>query len=210
MSIDKIVCVGKNYLEHAKELGEALPEKPVLFLKPASVLKQASAWGEQIVADFPAEDTAVQPECEIVLRLACDAYRMNREDAVNAISDLSLGLDMTLRARQSALKKQGHPWTTAKVFKDAAILGPWIPYCQFPDYMETEFQLSLDGNLRQAAKGSDMMMQPEDLLVYISHFFPLKAGDIIFTGTPAGVTSISRNTRGELSWGKYSYQVNWI
>ena len=209
MSIDKIICVGKNYLEHAKELGDAMPEKPVLFLKPPSVLKQASDWSEQIHLDFPSEDTAVQPECEIVLRLAHDGYRMTYKEAQNAISDLTLGLDMTLRTRQSALKKQGHPWTTAKVFKDAAVLGPWIPYHQFNDYMETEFQLLIDGTIRQRAKGSDMMMQPEDLLIYISQFFPLKSGDIIYTGTPAGVTSISKNTTAELRWHNYSYSVKW-
>jgi acylpyruvate hydrolase len=210
MSIDKIICVGKNYLEHAKELGDAVPEKPVLFLKPASVLKQVSNWGEQIHVDFPDEDTAVQPECEIVLCLARDGYRMNIETAKNAISDVTLGLDMTLRTRQTALKKQGHPWTTAKVFKDAAIIGPWIPFQQFRHYLETDFQMSLDGTVRQSAKGTDMMMQPVDLLVYISQFFPLKAGDIIYTGTPAGVTSISRGTIAEICWGNYAYGVQWL
>ena len=209
MSFDKIVCVGKNYLDHAKELGDPVPEKPVLFLKPASVLKQATTWGEYMYLDFPLEDTVVQPECEIVLRIAHDGYKMTSDEARNAVSDITLGLDMTLRTRQSELKKQGHPWTTAKVFKDAAILGPWIPYYQFNDYMETEFQLLVDGTLRQCAKGADMMMHPEDLLVYISHFFPLKSGDIIYTGTPAGVTSISRNTVAEVRWHNYFYSVKW-
>lgn len=209
MSIDKIICVGKNYLDHAKELGDAVPEKPVLFLKPASVLKQAASWDEQIHLDFPSEDSAVQPECEIVLRIAHDGYRMTYAEAKNNISALSLGLDMTLRTRQSELKKQGHPWTTAKVFKDAAVLGPWIPYHLFTDYMKTEFQLIIDGTIRQRAKGLEMTMPPENLLVYISQFFPLKSGDIIYTGTPAGVTSISRNTTAELSWQHYSYSVKW-
>ena len=209
MSIDKIVCVGKNYLGHAKELGDAVPEKPVLFLKPASTLKQASGWNEKIHLDFPSEDTAVQPECEIVLRIAHDGYRMTHEEARNAISDVTLGLDMTLRTRQSELKKQGHPWTTAKVFKDAAILGPWITCKQFNHYMATEFQLLINGTLKQCAKGSDMMMRPEDLLVYISQFFPLKSGDIIYTGTPAGVTSIFKGTTAEVLWENYSYSAIW-
>ncbi len=209
MFIDKIVCVGKNYLDHAKELGDAVPEKPVLFLKPASVIKQASCWGELIQLDFPSEDTAVQPECEIVLRMARDGYRMTNEEARNAISDLTLGLDMTLRTRQSELKKQGHPWTTAKVFKDAAVLGPWVPKHQFNHYMETEFQLIIDGTLRQCAKGESMMVRPEDLLVYISQFFPLKSGDVIYTGTPAGVTSIAKGTTAELRWDTYFYSVTW-
>ncbi|WP_131762377.1 fumarylacetoacetate hydrolase family protein [Legionella jamestowniensis] len=209
MSFDKIICVGKNYLEHAKELGDEVPEKPVLFLKPASVLRQVSGWGEQIQVGFPHEDTEVQPECEIALRLAHDGYKMTIEDARTAIADITLGLEMTLRARQAKLKKQGHPWTTSKVFKDAAIIGPWIPYEQFNEYMSAEFQLLLDGTLRQCAKGTDMMMYPEDLLVYISQFFPLKAGDIIYTGTPAGVTSISESTTAELRWKNYFYTVKW-
>ncbi|MBI2785361.1 MAG: fumarylacetoacetate hydrolase family protein [Legionella longbeachae] len=209
MSIDKIVCVGKNYLLHAKELGDKVPEKPVLFLKPASVLKQASYWDEQIKLDFHFEDSAVQPECEIVLRIANDGYKMTYEEAKNAISDVTLGLDMTLRTLQSELKKQGHPWTTAKVFKDAAILGPWIPYHEFDEYMEAEFQLLINGALRQCSKGAEMMMQPEDLLVYISQFFPLKSGDIIYTGTPAGVTSISRGSTAEVRWRNHSYKVKW-
>ena len=209
MSIDKIICVGKNYLAHALELGDAVPEKPVLFLKPASVLQQASHWGDQLELSFPTEDTAVQPECEIVLRVAHDGFEMTDEEAQHAISDVTLGLDMTLRTRQSQLKKLGHPWTTAKVFQDAAVLGPWIPYNQFNKYLEVEFQLLIDGTLRQSAKGSDMMMHPTNLLVYISKFFPLKEGDIIYTGTPAGVTSITKNTTAELRWNNNQYSVKW-
>lgn len=209
MAIDKIVCVGKNYLDHALELGDAVPAKPVLFLKPASVLNQVLHWGEQVKLYFPSEDTAVQPECEIVLRVANDGFNMTIEEAREAISDVSLGLDMTLRTRQSHLKKQGHPWTIAKVFKDAAVLGPWIPYNQFGNYLETPFQLIIDGAPQQCAQGSQMMMQPEHLLVYISQFFPLKAGDIIYTGTPAGVTSISKGTSAELRWNNKHYRVKW-
>lgn len=210
MSIDKIVCVGKNYLEHAKELGDKIPEQPVLFLKPASVLRQALYWGEQMELSFPQQDAMVQPECEIVLRLSHDGYNMTVEQAREAISDLSLGLDMTLRARQTELKKQGHPWTTAKVFNEAAVLGPWIPYQEFKNYLDTEFKLLIDGTIKQCAKGRAMMMQPEDLIVYISQFFPLKAGDVIYTGTPAGVTTITKNSHAQLCWGSCSYSVMWL
>jgi 2-keto-4-pentenoate hydratase/2-oxohepta-3-ene-1,7-dioic acid hydratase in catechol pathway len=81
MSIDKIICVGKNYLDHAKELGDAIPEKPVIFLKPASVLRQVNHWNETLELNFPSEDQAVQPECEIVLQVAHDAYQLTREEA---------------------------------------------------------------------------------------------------------------------------------
>ena len=210
MSIDKIICVGKNYLEHAKELGDEIPQKPVLFLKPASVLLQSLNWETNVKASFPEADNAVQPECEIVLRVAYDAYRITVEEAKNNISDLAIGLDMTLRNHQSVLKKQGHPWTTAKVFKDAAIISPWIPISTFNNYLDIEFQLELNGKISQSAKGRDMMMQPFDLLAYISQFFPIKAGDIIFTGTPAGVSSISKGTKAKLIWGNYCQPVSWF
>ncbi len=210
MSVDKIVCVGKNYLDHALEFGEVVPENPVLFLKPFSVLKQAQSWGEQITLAFPDGDPAVQPECEIVLRVAHDGFRMTEKEAKSAISAVTLGLDMTLRTQQTQLKKCGHPWTTSKVFMDAAVLGPWIPYHSFENYMDVTFQFEIDGKRCQSAKGQDMMMHPEQLLVYISQHFPLKAHDIIFTGTPAGVMNVTRQTTAVLSWDHYSYQVKWV
>lgn len=208
MSIDKIVCVGKNYLEHAKELGDEVPKNPVLFLKPGSALNQAINWDSAIHACFP-DDNDVQPECEIVLKVCKDAYRITRDKAQKHISHLALGLDMTLRELQSTLKKKGHPWTTAKVFKDAAILSPWIPINDFDNYLEIDFQLQVNDKITQSAKGHDMMMKPLDILVYISQFFPLKAGDIIYTGTPAGVSSITKDAKAKLIWGKYSLNVSW-
>lgn len=209
MSIDKIVCVGKNYLDHALELGDAVPEKPVIFIKPASVLKQVAAFGDKACLDFPSEETVVQPECEIVLRLARDGFQMTKADAAQAISDVTLGLDMTLRTRQTQLKQHGHPWTTAKVFKDAAVIGPWIPYATFRHYLDETYELLIDGEVCQSAKGAAMCMPPDALLVYISHFFPLKAGDIIYTGTPAGVTSIRRGSTALLRWDTFSFSVTW-
>ena len=209
MRIDKIVCVGKNYLDHAMELGDNVPEKPVLFLKPPSVLKQVAQWGAEVQLDYPNEEAHVQPECEIVLCVGSDGYRMNQMEATQAISAVTLGLDMTLRTLQSQLKKQGHPWTIAKVFKDAAVIGPWLPYPSFVDYLEEDFALTINGQLRQAAKGRNMMMLPEDLLVYISHFFPLKKGDLIFTGTPAGVSDVVAGDNATLRWGQNQYSVRW-
>lgn len=208
MVIDKIICVGKNYLLHAMELGDAVPEKPVLFLKPASILKQAKNWNEQLVLVLP-QDADIQPECEIVLQVRNDGYKMNLEEAQNAISAVTIGLDMTLRSRQTELKKRGHPWTTAKVFVDAAVIGPWISYESFKNYMDVEFKLEIDGAFKQVAKGHDMMMHPIDLIMYISNFFPLKKGDIIYTGTPMGVTSILKQSKAGLYWGNYNFSVIW-
>ncbi len=199
--IDKIICVGKNYLEHSLELNEPVPEKPVLFLKPASVLKQATDWEETIHAAFPALfNENVQPECEIVLKVDVTA---------TAIEAVAIGLDVTLRQYQSQLKKMGHPWTTAKVFVDSAIISPWINGIEFEHLMNEEFTMAIDGVIRQRAYGNQMVMKPVDLLGYISQFFPVCAGDIIFTGTPAGVSAITLGSKVDLNWSRYHLSVDW-
>lgn len=198
MTIDKIICIGKNYLEHARELGDATPEKPVVFLKPPSVLKQASHWDTKVILHFPAGIEAVDYETEIVLKI--------KQGQIEAVT---LGLDMTLRDRQSLLKKNGHPWTTAKVFVDAAIIGPWIPVQDFQDFMHVPFNLTVDSVLKQKAIGAEMTFKPDTLLPFINEFFPICEGDLIFTGTPAGVVSVKIGSQAILSWGKYQYTVEW-
>jgi 2-keto-4-pentenoate hydratase/2-oxohepta-3-ene-1,7-dioic acid hydratase in catechol pathway len=198
MAIDKIICIGKNYLEHAKELGDAVPEKPVLFLKPPSVLLQAKSWGETVQAKYPAGFEAIQPECELVLQIK------NQQ-----IFAVTIGLEMTLRALQTQLKQNGHPWTTAKVFPDAAIIGPWLPITDCKNYLEIPFSLELNGKLCQQACGNTMMTKPRELLTYITSYFPLCDHDIIFTGTPAGVTSIAPHAKAMVRLGERAFQVQW-
>lgn len=193
--MDKIVCVGKNYAEHAKELGDAIPEKPVLFLKPPSVLLASD--GREVTARLPKDSGSVHHECEIVLRLGPGGK----------IRDVTLGLDMTLRERQAAQKKAGHPWTTSKVFPDAAIVGPFVPL--EADWLQSEFFLQIDGKIRQRGRGDEMTFSPEACLAYIAGFFPLCEGDLVFTGTPAGVGPVVAGNVGKLSWGRVSYTVRW-
>lgn len=197
--MDKIVCVGKNYAEHAKELGDAVPEKPVLFIKPPSVLRVAAKNGERLSVTFPANRGAVHHECEIVLRLG-DGGKI---DAV------TVGLDMTLRELQGQLKKQGHPWTVAKVFRDAAIVGPWVNVGDFPRWQEEPFSLSLGGKVRQRGTAGEMIFSPAACIAYIGEWFPLCAGDLIFTGTPAGVGPIVTGDVADLQWGEIGYSVAW-
>jgi acylpyruvate hydrolase len=207
--MDKIICVGNNYLEHAIEMGGAIPEKPVIFLKPPSVLKQIAHWGEIIKLNFPEEEQEIHYECEAVFRINCEGYRMSQADATQAIDAVSLGLDMTLRSLQTKLKQAGHPWTIAKVFKDAAVLGPWLTWDEFKKIQNEDFSLAVDGVLKQQGNISQMRMPFVKLLTYISHFFPLCAGDIFFTGTPAGVGPIVRDSIAVLKWGKYEYKTQW-
>jgi 2-keto-4-pentenoate hydratase/2-oxohepta-3-ene-1,7-dioic acid hydratase in catechol pathway len=196
--MDKIICVGKNYLEHAKELGDAVPDAPVLFLKPPSILRRAQSWGDTLKLATPANRGELHHECEIVLRVMG-----------GVIVSVSLGLDMTLRTLQAQLKKNGHPWTIAKVFPDAAVMGPEIPLRDFRDYLTTPFEFSLNSQIKQTARGEEMMMKPQVLLEHIGACFPLCDGDLIFTGTPAGVGPVRAGDRATLSWGQRSYSIEW-
>jgi 2-keto-4-pentenoate hydratase/2-oxohepta-3-ene-1,7-dioic acid hydratase in catechol pathway len=196
-SMDKIICLGKNYLNHAKELGDAVPEKPVLFLKPPSVSVQIQKSGDQIHVQLP-NRAVVHHECEIILKL----------DAQKRISAVSLGLDLTLRDVQNTLKRQGHPWEISKVFASSAILGPWISISEFKDYMDTEFKLSVNGVTQQAGFGNQMMLQPRDCVPFIQDFFPICENDVIFTGTPEGVGPLKAGDLVEVTWAKkLSYHV---
>ena len=189
--MDKIICVGKNYLEHALELGDAIPDYPVLFLKPPSVLVQASQGCGPLELRLPREKGEVHFESEIVVKLGANLE----------IEALTLGLDMTLRGLQGQLKKQGHPWEVSKVFRDSAVIGPWISFSEFEDYLEEEFLFTLDGSIRQRARGRQMTILPQFCLDYAKSCFPLCPGDLIFTGTPAGVGKVTPGQVGELRWG---------
>ncbi len=204
--MDKIVCFGKNYQAHMLELGDAPVEKPVIFLKPPSVLKQCKAWDETLQVALTTNETHY--ECELVLRLNRDAYQISIEEAAGAIDAYTIGLDMTLRQAQALLKKNGHPWTIAKVFPDAGIIGPWIE-CNDFNFLELPFQFTLDGVVKQSSYGKDMLFKPAALISDASQFFPLCKGDILFTGTPAGVGPVQNGSVGILKIGEVQYGVQW-
>lgn len=207
--MDKIVCVGKNYVEHVKELGGSHGEKPVLFLKPPSVLRAAQNIGETLELRLPPDVGLVHHECEIVLRLESGGYRMSLSEAERAIGAVTLGLDMTLRDRQNELKRAGHPWTTSKVFLDSAVIGPWRRVREFSHFLDQKFSFAIDGIVRQEGMGIQMTMGPAACIAYISECFPLCPGDLIFTGTPAGVGPVTAGQTATLGWGDLSYSVRW-
>ena len=197
-SCDKIVCVGKNYLQHAKELGDAIPKAPVLFNKPPSVGIQVSADQTSKIA-LPAPDRgSCHYETEIVLR-------MGEHGQPAAVS---LGLDLTLRDLQRHLKDNSLPWEIAKCFPSSIVVGPWLDLSSFPEYLDTEFSFSLDSEVRQQGRGRDMQWQPDFLIQYISGCFPLLPGDLLFTGTPHGVGPLQKGQTAEVKWGnKLSYRL---
>jgi 2-keto-4-pentenoate hydratase/2-oxohepta-3-ene-1,7-dioic acid hydratase in catechol pathway len=216
--MDKIICVGKNYLEHAKEMralqgeaGNALPdssEMPALFLKPPSI--RVSATGNTPVLLLPPDQGEVHHECEIVVRVRASGYRMSLAEAEAAIGAVTLGLDMTLRDLQGQLKKKGQPWEISKIFPGSAVTGPWLETRDFPNWLEEPFSLAIDGELRQQGRGTEMRLSPAEALAYASRFFPIVEGDLLFTGTPAGVGPVRSGQLGELRWGKaLRYEVRW-
>lgn len=204
--MDKIVCFGKNYQDHILELGDKPVTKPVIFLKPPSILKQCMAWGGTVNAQLAESETHY--ECELVIKLSKGGYKMTLAEASTAIEAYTIGLDMTLRSLQAKLKDQGHPWTISKVFPDSCIIGPWIEISDM-SFMDDEFKFSLDQKLKQRSFGKNMLFKPFDLIMYASRFFPLCSGDILFTGTPSGVGAVYDKSIGVLQVAKHEYTVVW-
>lgn len=207
--MDKIVCVGKNYSEHIKEIGDKPQARPVLFLKPPSVLVAAKKMGETLTARIPPDPGLLHHECEMVLQIKKGGFHLSREEAQAAIGAVTVGLDMTFRDRQAALKKSGSPWTTSKVFLDSAIVGPFLSVEEFPNYLTETFSITVDGDMRQKGCGKEMIYDPITCVSYISEYFPLVAGDLVFTGSPAGVAEIVAGMKALLQFGKITYSVSW-
>ncbi len=195
--MDKIICVGKNYLKHAKELGDALNEEPILFIKPPSTLLVADL--AQTPLTLPLRHEA-HHEVELVFRIA----KKNEEFT---LSHYTFGLDLTLRDLQSSLKKAGQPWEKAKVFKNSSVVGAWQVMTSLEAVMNTPFTVSVNDEVRQRGLGTDMRWKPQVLLTDIVKWFPLCDGDLLFTGTPEGVGPLRPGDVVEVNGGGVSYSL---
>ena len=207
--MDKIICVGKNYLEHARELGDSIPEKPVLFFKPESTLRKALKKGESLTVELPKDRGSVHHELEVVLKIKKGGRFKDAASARAAIGEVTVGLDMTLRDLQAQLKKNGHPWELAKSFAGSAIVGPWVSFADASTLLSEPFTFSLGGSIRQKGLLKEMRMGLEELLIYASEFFEICEGDLIFTGTPSGVGPVTAGDEATIQWGPIEYQVRW-
>lgn len=188
--VGKIVCVGRNYAAHAAELGNEIPVKPVLFLKPASALIFS---GENII--HPDFSQNMHHEVELVLLIGSDLKNADRSEAEKSIYGIGVGLDMTLRDIQDELKKNGHPWTIAKCFDTSAAVSEFISSDDYSLNMNEEISLSVNGTIRQKEKLNMMLFPPVEILQYISSVMSLERGDLVYTGTPAGVGKVSRGDK---------------
>lgn len=183
--LGKIVCIGRNYAAHAAELNNAIPQTPLLFIKPAT----AAAVLEQPFA-IPRDRGAVHHEVELAILIGKKLVNAEACDARNAIAGLGIALDLTLRDVQDALKKDGHPWERAKSFDGAYPVSGFVSAAQI-DLQNIDITLARNGNIQQRGNTAQMLFPVLELLSEISHNFTLLPGDIVSTGTPAGVGALS-------------------
>ncbi len=183
----KVICIGRNYSEHAKELNNPVPDEPVFFLKPdTAVLKDNAAFYHP---DFSND---IHHEVELVLRVSKAGKHISEEFALNYIDAITVGIDFTARDVQQKCKEKGLPWEKAKAFDGSAPIGTFVAFNADQEYL---FSVDVNGETRQTGNSSDMLFSFRQIMAYVSQFVTLKTGDLIFTGTPAGVSRIAIGDR---------------
>ncbi|OPB85363.1 2-hydroxyhepta-2,4-diene-1,7-dioate isomerase [Elizabethkingia miricola] len=182
----KIICVGRNYTEHAKELKNEIPTEPVLFIKPdTSVLKGSDFY-------IPEFSNDIHYELELVIKISKGGKYIQEENAAKHYEQIGLGIDFTARDLQSKLKEKGLPWEKAKGFDGSAVVSDFFPVENF-NTEEIHFELKKNNQTVQEGNSKDMIFNINKLIANISQYFTLRVGDLIFTGTPAGVGKVEEN-----------------
>ncbi len=184
-TIGKIVCLARNYAEHARELGNETPAAPVLFMKPAS---SVIADGETV--RIPAYSQECHYEVELAVLIGSRAQAVSAEEAMACVAGYGVAIDMTLRDVQNQLKAKGLPWDVAKGFDSACPLSDFVPATAVPDPHNLNLRLAVNGELRQNGSSADMIHRVPGIISHVSGIFTLEPGDIILTGTPAGVGQV--------------------
>lgn len=183
LQLGKLVCVGRNYADHAQELGNSVPSKPLLFMKPAHAVQPLQH--ERIY--IPTQFGACHHELELAVLISAPMRNVSAAKALDYVAGYGLALDLTLRDVQNELKAEGAPWERAKAFDGSAPLGPFVAASVFGNLQKASFQLYKNDQLQQDGKVSDMIFPVAELLAEISTVFTLEPGDVVLTGTPAGV-----------------------
>ena len=182
----KIFCIGRNYAEHATELGNEIPSDPVIFMKPKNALL-----GSRAPFYYPAFSNELNYEAEIVLCVSKNGKYISKKQAYKYISQVTLGIDFTARDVQNELKSKGLPWEKAKAWDNSAIVGKWIPTTEDTFKSNINFSLEKNDQTVQVGNSTDMIFPFDYLIAHISEYFSLNIGDLIFTGTPAGIGECS-------------------
>lgn len=178
----KIICIGRNYIDHAKELNNDLPEKPVFFLKPDSALVTRNK-----PFFYPDFSKNVHHELELVLKIQRLGRSIPEKFAGRYYSEIGLGIDFTARDLQNEMKEKGLPWEIAKGFDYSAPVSGFVPLSELEDPENVDFHLELNGKKVQQGNSRELIFSFDRIISYVSRFMTLKTGDLIFTGTPAGV-----------------------
>lgn len=187
LAVGNIFCIGRNYAAHAAELGNQVEPEPVVFIKPTSALLSA---GQPLT--LPSFSQDVHHEVELVLVVGRGGKHIPRGESLQHVEGYAIGLDLTARDLQSAAKQKGLPWTLAKGFDGAACVSHFIPASALPNPGEASFSLDVNGERRQSGDCRLMIYEIPYILEYLSSRFTLQAGDLIYTGTPAGVAALQR------------------
>lgn len=186
----KIIAIGRNYAEHAKELNNPVPTVPVIFMKPdTAVLKDNKPFFH------PEFSNDIHHEIEIVLKISKEGKHIAEKFAGNYFEEIGLGIDFTARDIQQKHKEKGLPWELAKAFDNSAPLSKFIPKSHFADLRNLNFRLEVNGNLVQNGNTKDLLFSFERIIAFVSQYITLKKGDLIFTGTPAGVGKVNVGDR---------------
>jgi 2-keto-4-pentenoate hydratase/2-oxohepta-3-ene-1,7-dioic acid hydratase in catechol pathway len=178
----KIICIGRNYADHAKELGNEIPDEPVIFMKPKSALLQPHT-----PFYYPEFTNELHYECELVLRISKNGKYIQDRHASNYYNGITVGIDFTARDIQDECKKKGLPWEKAKAFDNSAAIGKFIDITPDINKKNINFSFSKNGEIVQTGNSGQMIFSFDKLIANISNYFSLNIGDLIFTGTPAGV-----------------------
>jgi 2-keto-4-pentenoate hydratase/2-oxohepta-3-ene-1,7-dioic acid hydratase in catechol pathway len=184
----KLICIGRNYTDHIKELQNEKPTDPVVFLKPdtAILLKKQPFF----IPDFSDD---VHHEVEVLVKIKKVGKHIDKKFAHKYYDEIGLGIDFTARDLQAQLKAKGLPWEKAKAFDGAAVIGQWLPKTNFQNVNDINFSLKKNDAIVQTGNTALMLWKIDELIEYVSKYFTLKIGDIIFTGTPAGVGKVIAN-----------------
>ncbi|MDI1256249.1 MAG: fumarylacetoacetate hydrolase family protein [Flavobacterium sp.] len=184
----KIICIGRNYAKHIEELQNERPDEPVIFLKPdtAIVLKKFPF----VIPEFSQD---VHHEVEVLVKINKVGKYIAPKFAHTYYDEIGLGIDFTARDLQQKLKDKGLPWEKAKAFDGSAVIGEFLPKSQFVSMENLTFELTNNGKLVQRGNTAHMLWKIDEIIAYVSQFFTLKIGDIIFTGTPEGVAAVKPN-----------------
>lgn len=195
--VSKVVCVGSNYAKHIQEMGSATPSEPVLFIKPETAICDI----RQPIA-IPKESGAVHHEVELAILIGSTLKQASEEHVAKAIAGYGVALDLTLRDVQAGCKKAGQPWEKAKAFDGSCPLSGFIPLAELgADPQNIDLKLEVNGELRQQGNTQEMIHKILPLIVYMSRYFTLRAGDVVLTGTPEGVGPMHSGDRLAISLG---------